>query len=313
MNIKFWGVRGSIPTPLTPHQVRAKISAAVQRITAADLQSSDSREKFLASLPSWIFGTAGGNTPCVELTTANNQKIIFDAGSGIRQMGKSSVLSESLHYNMFFSHFHWDHIQGLPFFDFAYNPNVTIDIYSPFDDMAKYLSDQMVSPYYPVTWEALSKKINFHVVKPGQELQIDDVKINLVRMNHPGGSYSYSVVENGHKFVYATDVELTNDDFDVNNEELKAVFYGADAVVLDSQYTVEEALRKANWGHSAFCFAVDFAVAWKIKNLYLFHHEPTYDDKKLNSILESARWYSKYIAQGEIKVHLAVEGRELRL
>ena len=261
MNIKFWGVRGSIPTPLTPHQVRAKISAAVQRITAADLQSSDSREKFLASLPAWIFGTAG----------------------------------------------------GLPFFDFAYNPNVTIDIYSPFDDMAKYLSDQMVSPYYPVTWEALSKKINFHVVKPGQEIQLDNVKINLARMNHPGGSYSYSVVENGRKFVYATDVELTNDDFDVNNEELKAVFYGADAVVLDSQYTVEEALRKANWGHSAFCFAVDFAVAWKIKNLYLFHHEPTYDDKKLNSILESARWYSKYIAQGEIKVHLAVEGRELRL
>lgn len=312
MNVKFWGVRGSIPAPLSPQQIQAKISAVVQRITEKDIQDSQSREKFIASLPKWIYGTAGGNTPCVEITSSKNKKLVFDAGSGLRAMGKFGVPPEDHHYSLFFSHFHWDHIQGLPFFDPAYNPNSTIDIYSPFTDMDKYLKEQMVSPYYPVTFDCFSKNINFHVLHTGKKYQIDDVNISCARMSHPGASYSYSVEENGKKFVYATDVELQSDSFE-KNEEKKLVFENADVLVLDSQYTVEEAARKVNWGHSAFCYAIDFAVAWNIKKLYLFHHEPTYDDRKLYSILESAKWYSDYITNGTVKVYLAIEGTEIRL
>ena len=87
----------------------------------------------------------------------------------------------------------------------------------------------------------------------------------------------------------------------------------AAAVILDSQYTVEEAFAKVNWGHSAFCYAIDFAVHWNIKNIYLFHHEPTYDDKKLNSILQAARWYAQYINHAEIEIYLAKEDMEVEI
>ena len=313
VNVKFWGVRGSIPTPLSAQQIQAKISAAIQRITPDDIKSSDSRERFIASLPSWIFGTTGGNTPCVELTSAANEKIIFDAGTGIRVMGKLGQPAENLHYNLFFSHFHWDHIQGLPFFDYIYNPSAKFDIYSPFEKMEEYLKKQMVAPYYPVDWSVVSKNMKFHILSDESEQNFNGVSVSFVKMNHPGTSYSYAVCENGKKFVYGTDVELLSSDFDTKNKALARVFENADAVVIDSQYTVEEAMHKVNWGHSAFCYAVDFAVAWKIKNLYLYHHEPMYDDKKLNSILESARWYSDYVSGGKIQIQLAYEGMEIQL
>ncbi|MCR5401428.1 MAG: hypothetical protein K6E78_07500 [Treponema sp.] len=84
-------------------------------------------------------------------------------------------------------------------------------------------------------------------------------------------------------------------------------------LVLDSQYTVEESYKKVNWGHSAFCSAIDFAVKWNVKTLYLFHHEPVYDDKKLDSILTAARWYAKYIVHSDLKVFLSCEGLEFEV
>ena len=132
------------------------------------------------------------------------------------------------------------------------------------------------------------------------------------KMSHPGNSYSYAISENGKKFVYATDVELSQKDFEKTSARIK-VFQDADVIVLDSQYTVAEAYQKENWGHSAFCYAIDFAVHWNIKSVYLFHHEPTYDDKKLHSILHAARWYAQYIEHANMQVYLATEGTEINL
>ncbi|MBP5283816.1 MAG: MBL fold metallo-hydrolase, partial [Treponema sp.] len=156
MKIHFWGVRGSLPAPLTPVQVQSKISAAVQRITAADIKDSESRERFLANLPEWIFGTAGGNSPCVEVISSENKHVILDAGTGLRLLAKNSSLPPDMHYDMLFSHIHWDHIQGFPYFDFAYNPRVSLDIDSPFENLSEKLSEQMKSPYYPVTIESMT-------------------------------------------------------------------------------------------------------------------------------------------------------------
>ena len=99
MKIQFWGVRGSLPTPITPQQIQSKIMAAIQRATPEDLQSEDSRAKFVSNLPSWIFGTTGGNTPCVEIKS-DNTEIILDAGTGIRLLGKSQELPENNKYNL---------------------------------------------------------------------------------------------------------------------------------------------------------------------------------------------------------------------
>ncbi|MDY2844290.1 MAG: MBL fold metallo-hydrolase [Treponema sp.] len=312
MEIQFWGVRGSLPSPLHPDQVKEKINEVVRRLSPKDLESKESKEKFLKNLPEWLYGTAGGNTPCVSLFSENGEKVIFDAGSGIRLFGKSEINAENPHYSLFFSHFHWDHIQGLPFFDPAYNQNAIFDVYSPFENMRGALAGQMTKPFYPVSFDSLSKNFSFHQIEDGKVINIGDLRVNSIKMSHPGGSCSYSVCENGKKFVYATDVELCAGDFEKTSER-RAVFENADALVFDAQYTAEEAVRKEKWGHSAFCYALDFASFWNVKRLYLFHHEPTYDDKKLNKILTAARWYSDYILDGNIEVYLASEGQKIKL
>ena len=311
MLIHFWGVRGSLPTPITPHQVQSKIMAAVQRITVDDIKDEESRAKFISSLPSWIFGTTGGNTTCVEVKSLGNE-LIFDAGTGIRVLGKSGNLPKDNIYNLFFTHFHWDHIQGLPFFDAAYNPNSEFNIYSPIENTKSILEKQMDQPYYPVPFTALTKKMNFMTLTPGTTINIGNTKICCCPMSHPGTSYSYAVMEGNKKFVFATDVELNSKDFG-DSPVKEMVFKNADCLVIDSQYTAEEAYRKQNWGHSAFCYAVDFAVHWGIKKLYLFHHEPTYDDKKLYSIVQAARWYAQYIAHEDITIELAKEDMEIEI
>jgi len=285
--------------------------AAVQRITVDDLKDEESRARFVSSLPSWIFGTTGGNTTCVEVKSMGNE-IVFDAGTGIRLLGKSSNLPKNKVYNLFFTHFHWDHIQGFPFFDAAYDPQSEFNVYSPDPQAKKYLEEQMNQPYYPVPFGALTKKINFMTLIPGSPINIGDTEIVCCPMSHPGTSYSYAICEKDKKFVFATDVELRSSDFE-SSPIMEKVFKNADCLVIDSQYTAEEAYRKQNWGHSAFCYAIDFALHWGIKNVYLFHHEPTYDDKKLNSIVQAARWYAQYIAHDDMNIQLAEEGVEIQL
>ena len=311
MKIHFWGVRGSLPAPLSPQQVQSKIMAAIQRVSPADLESAESRAKFVSSLPSWIFGTTGGNTACVEVLH-NNTHILLDTGSGVRVLGKEQKCPEK--YHILCSHFHWDHINGFPFFDHAFNPNVTFEIYSHWPDAEKYFRGQMVEPYSPPSVpKSVSQKMNFHILQADKEFFIDDIKFNSHKMRHPGDSYAFSLEADGKKFVYATDVELKSSDFNNSTDEGEAVFKNADAIVIDSQYTVPEVYRKENWGHSAFCYAVDFAVYWNIKKVYLFHHEPAYDDKKLNSILQAARWYAQYINHSDIEIYLAKEAMEFEL
>jgi len=312
MKVYFWGVRGSVPTPLTPRQIQAKITAVVQRITQKDIASEDARERFIASLPEWLYGTTGGNTPCVEVKTANGTEIVLDAGSGIRVLGKNGVKPADNRYNLFLSHFHWDHLQGFPFFDAIYDPSVKIDIYSTFPAASRILASQMSRPYFPAPFDMCAKRITFHTVKAGEPFNVGGLPVCCCKMSHPGNSYSYAISENGKKFVYATDVELSQKDFEKTSARIK-VFQDADVIVLDSQYTVAEAYQKENWGHSAFCYAIDFAVHWNIKSVYLFHHEPTYDDKKLHSILHAARWYAQYIEHANMQVYLATEGTEINL
>ena len=310
MDVKFWGVRGSLAAPLSSEQVQAKINAAVQLIQPKDLESPDSRQKFLSSLPLYIYGTIGGNTPCVQMTSLSNDVLIFDAGTGIREMGMCPEIMGNNHFSLFLSHLHWDHIQGFPFFGPLYNPNVTIDVYSPAENMAGFFAEQMRAPFYPVDFGSVKDRINFKAISPDQECSVGGVKITCCKMNQPGDSYSYCVEEKGKKIVYATDMELLG--FKIG-EDTKKVFENADTVILDAQYTPQDAYAKTKWGHSAFCYAVDFAMEMNVKKLYLFHHEPSYDDKKINSILQSAKWYADFISEKKLEVELAIEGKSFSL
>ncbi len=312
MLIRFWGVRGSLPAPLSSAQIKSKISAILERIRPEDLESAETRERFLAGLPQFLFGTVGGNTPCVEVRTDDGQEIIFDAGSGLRELGTSIIRNREniSSYHLFFSHFHWDHLQGLPFFGPAYDPSVQLNFYSPQDGLEQILRDQMRSPYFPVGLDVMSSKKRF--AKLDGSVPVGKSVVSFRKMNHPGASYAYLVADGLKRVIYATDTELSPEDF-VRNDENAAFFGGAEILVIDSQYTLGEAIEKYSWGHSAFSMAVDFASTWGIRKVILFHHDPTYDDKKLQGILQSARWYVEHMSIRGVEVRLAVEGMELSL
>jgi phosphoribosyl 1,2-cyclic phosphodiesterase len=313
MNIHFWGVRGSIPTPTAPSRIKSKISAILEQVTPEDIVNAESRERFLAGLPPWLFGTVGGNSPCVSVSFDDpSECIVFDCGSGLREMGVAQAAEKRKvsKYHIFLSHFHWDHLQGLPFFGPGYNPAVSLDFYSPKEDLEANLSGQMVSPYFPVLFENMGSRKTCHVLTG--EIELSGRTISFKKMNHPGDSYAYCVNENGKRFIYSTDTELTSGDF-LKNEENTAFFMNADMIVIDCQYTLGEAIEKYNWGHSAFSLAVDFAANWNIKHMVMFHHDPTYDDQKLYGILQSARWYLERMNLKGIELTLAYEGLEISI
>jgi phosphoribosyl 1,2-cyclic phosphodiesterase len=185
-----------------------------------------------------------------------------------------------------------------------------MNYYSPMPELKEVPSGQMVSPYFPVSFDSMGSTKTFHHLE--NPVKIGNSVINFKRMNHPGGSYAYSVAENGKRFIYSTDTELTPDDF-LDTKENIAFFRGADLIVIDCQYTLGEAFDKYNWGHSAFSMAVDFVANWKIKHMVMFHHDPSYNDHKLYSILQSARWYLERMNIKNIELTLAYEGLEISI
>ena len=318
MLVRFWGVRGSIPSPLTSEQVQSKIVAVVQRISKEDVVSTEAKEKFLSSLPKYLFGTVGSNTACVEVETKTGDILIFDAGTGIRELGISLTnradYATKNTYHLFFSHFHWDHIQGLPFFNPAFDPKNTIIIYSTKKDCSKFLEEQMRYPYFPISMlgeDGFNAKIEFRYIPPEEvRVKVGSVEVGWHRVRHPGGCTSFSVIEDGKKVIYSTDTELKNRDFEDKKDNIE--FYtDADMFIVDAQYTLTDALAKKGWGHSTYSIAIDFAIKWKIKNIILFHHEPTYNDKKILSFKKNADWYKEYPNAEKLSISVAQEGMEI--
>lgn len=310
MKIKFWGVRGSIPTPLTPEGLKRKIASIVQRIKVSDIESAESRELFLAQLPDYLFNTVGGNTTCVEVIPKSGARIILDCGTGLRELGLNLAKDKSLReLHIFLSHIHWDHIMGIPFFTPFFNPSLQVHLYSPREDMEKYVRGQMVDPYFPIEMSMFPANFTFHVLKEKQ-INIDNTRINWREVQHPGRCFSYRLQDESGSFIFSTDTELSAADFD--KDDANSRFYReADTLVMDAQYTLGEAIDRYNWGHSSYSMAVDFASAFNIKRLVLFHHDPLSEDKKLYANLKSALWYTHHLSGHKPEILMAVEGMTL--
>ncbi len=313
MKVTFWGVRGSLPSPLAPDQIRSKIAAVVQRIRPSDLESPRTRELFLSRLPPYIFGTAGGNTACIEVRTEADRLIILDGGTGLRELGVSLEKrgDPTREFPLFFTHFHWDHLQGVPFFGPAWIKGNRLIFASPFAGVEQALRDQMKPPYFPVTMDAMPCERRF-VHLQGESVRVGNAEIRWKEMNHPGGSCAYRIAENGKTFVFATDAEVTDREFQQRSEN-RSFFESADLLVLDSQYTLEESFTRFDFGHTSYTMAVNLAAEWKVKRLVLFHHEPRNDDRRIGDIARSARWHAEQLGSDRLDIRTAQEGMEIRL
>jgi len=312
MYVKFWGVRGSLPMPLSPDQVRSKIASVVQRIRPSDLESAETRERFLAGLPPYLFGTVGGNTACLEIRTASGI-IIIDGGTGLRDLGMSLEKRRDpvREFPIFFSHFHWDHLQGIPFFGPAWVKGNRVVFASPMPSVERIIRDQMKPPYFPVTMDAMPAALRF-VYLQGDSVRIGGAEVRWKRMNHPGGAFAYRITENGKSVVFATDSEVTDREFQ-QREENRSFFEAADVLILDTQYTLEESFTKFDFGHTSYTMAVNLASEWKVRKLVLFHYEPRYDDRKIFGIRRSAQWHGEQLGSKDLEIVAAQEGLELAL
>ena len=254
MKLKFYGTRGSIPT----------CDAGFQQF--------------------------GGNTTCLQLTfTDTNRIAIIDAGTGIRNLGKDlraiGHIQEQL--VLAFTHFHWDHIQGFPFFGPAYIPGQKITLLTLGRDptvhsLREIFEVQMQSEYFPVQLDHMGADFEFLQIANASEYftAINGVqtKVTAQRHNHPGGAYGFRIERNGKVLVVCTDVEHPDAEVDPSVVELAR---GADLLVHDAQYTAEELQKRRGWGHSSYNQAMQVAELAGVKRLAMTHHDPEHDDEFL--------------------------------
>ena len=196
MKVHFKGTRGSIPTAPTAKTIREKVVATLLAARGKDLRSETQIREFVKEqLPFQHGHTYGGNTPCLNIETGSDEYLIFDGGSGIRPLGKE-ILEEGTTgktFHIFFSHFHYDHVQGIPFFAPAFIPGNKVIFHGGHDTLEQTLRDQMKTPFFPIPFETFAADISFEVHKPGDLINICDVQISLLEQNHPGVSYGYRV------------------------------------------------------------------------------------------------------------------------
>lgn len=255
VRLRFWGVRGSTPTP------------QVENLTF------------------------GGNTSCIEVRTASNECIIFDAGSGIRNLGQSlmkEAAGQPINVKLFLTHFHWDHIQGLPFFAPIYGPRNSVNFYTGIQGrpLQETLEGQMAKPYFPVDFTQVAAKREFNTIEAGGSVQTDGVKIIPFPLNHPQHASGYRIESHGAVIVYATDYEHGHATLD---NTLREYAEGADILICDAQYSPAEYETHKGWGHSTWLNAVHVCRDAKARQLFLFHHDPTHDDQMMMRITEDAR------------------------
>lgn len=235
----------------------------------------------------------GGDTTCVEVRSAADDILVVDAGSGIRRLG-SRLLSEGrLDLTLLFTHAHWDHVLGLPFFKPVYIPQARIDIHGcPFEmgDLFAVLRQVMNAPYFPVQYEQLLSQRQ-HTLACGLESSVGSLTVTSIPLSHPNKGQGYKFEEDGKSFVFLTDNEL---DFEhpggASYEEYAAFSQGADLLVHDAEYTPEEYERLTRgWGHTVYLRALDLAMDAGVKRFGLFHLNQDRNDVQVDAMVEHCR------------------------
>lgn len=264
IDVKFWGVRGSIACPSPDHVVY------------------------------------GGNTSCVEVRIGG-QTLIFDAGTGIRNLGKDMIDRKVTKACIFLTHTHWDHINGFPFFVPAYNPQARFCVLAGHltkqGGVERVFSAQMADPTFPVPLSAMQSKLTFEDFTVGTVLEpVAGILVRTAPLRHPGGATAYRVEHGGKSVCYVTDTEHVPGHPDKGVLEF---IRDADLVIYDSTYTDDEFPAKVGWGHSTWQEGIRLCRAANVKRLALFHHDPDHSDTAMTVIEQHARaqWSDVFAAR----------------
>ena len=257
------------------------------------------------------FQEFGGNTTCLQVTDTKTNRIgIFDAGTGIRNLGNDLVASGHEQDEIFivFTHFHWDHIQGFPFFAKAYDPKQIINIFTMgrgknIEDIRGLFTTLMQSDYFPVPFDKMGA--HFEFMQPDVSSGVFghlNIKVTTNMHNHPGGACGYRLEHEGKSLVFCTDIEH-GDEIDQNTVELCK---GADLLIHEAQYTSEELKTKKGWGHSSYEQAIQVAEMAGVKKLVITHHDPDHDDEFLLGIEKQcqARFPNCVLAREKMEIEV---------
>ncbi len=295
MKIKFWGVRGSIPSP-GPATVKY-----------------------------------GGNTTCIEIRSDDNQLIILDGGTGIFPLAQSLLKKLPITAHIFNTHSHWDHIQGLPFFIPIFIPGNTIKLYGARDPVTgdgpeRIINVQLQYSFFPVREAEIQSRFDYVSLMPNAPLILGDATITPTLLNHPVINLGYRIDCNGKSIFFTGDHEAHFNIYDPEDEgyaEYQALIdeqcltivnavRGVDVLIADSSYTPEEHRIKAGWGHGTFDSSIKLALNAGARILYCTHHEPTRSDDELERVFAEALERNASIL-GKLEVRLAREGQEIEV
>jgi len=231
----------------------------------------------------------GGDTTCVEIRTKNNDVIIVDAGTGIRRLGNQLVAEGARRIHLIFTHSHWDHLMGFPFFKPLYSPRTELEMHRcPFhsDFVETVLTRVMAPPNFPVRYSDSKAKITYVEACP-ETFTIGSMTITPIPLSHPNGGSGYKFVEDGKSFVFLTDNELGYiHPGGASRDAYLSFSSDADLLIHDGEYTPEEYEKRVKWGHSSYIDALHIGIKAKVKQLGLFHLNQERFDSEMDAIIE---------------------------
>jgi phosphoribosyl 1,2-cyclic phosphodiesterase len=235
----------------------------------------------------------GGNTTCLEIRTNDDQVLIVDAGSGIRDVGNSLIEENRYNLTLLLTHAHWDHILGFPFFKPIYSRKTKLNIWGcPFTQTSikKMLSPLMAAPNFPVDYENIRAKISYHEVCFEQNIKFGSMTISPIALSHPNQGTGYKFEEDGKSFVFLTDNELNyKHKGGLDFQDYLEFSRGADLLFHDAEYKDEEYKQTRGWGHSLYKDVLELALDAGVKKLGLFHHNQERVDDEIDSIINDCR------------------------